>query len=580
MYLNVKKYQEAIDVAIRFQDHGRARDLENQQMQWYKTTGQEAKAAELMLQTGQQMEALQLLLDAGLYARAAKVVMVEPSLLNQREKIATKLVQSDECELAGQLYEAAGDIDTALRLYRKGQIYNRAVELAREVKPQEVIQIERDWAEYLLSKKQADSAIAHCIEAGDSYRAIDAAVQACQWEKATEVFYSINADVTKIHSSIQKLANHFLSIGENEQAAKLFSQIGNSEKAVEGLIQAGKYNEAFELVGKNESAKAYFSERADKEVSLGNYEIGEKLFLASDSADKAITTYHRLGQTKDCVRLAKVYYPDRLAEIYGSLAARAQENEQVKEAEKLWIAAAREGYEQATTCCIEMYANVDKFEDAMRIAGSYGSQEEIQDVVYQWVRSGMSADGISASGVKIIERYSSVESIIERAMATDDQGQNDIEFARCLMKQFGKNAQLEQLNSTFAQALESKHGQEQEAEQYYIKAGKAQEAIMMWLKKGRAGHERAIEIAKKLDLENPEEAIYLEETVKNICEQLENEGAIEQAIQVFVSNGFVRNAVKIAMENGQQQMAIALAEKHMPELVPRLKSYMVSKFIL
>lgn len=41
-----------------------------------------------------------------------------------------------------------------------------AVELARYAFPQEVVRLEEEWGDYLVSQKQLDAAINHFIEAG------------------------------------------------------------------------------------------------------------------------------------------------------------------------------------------------------------------------------------------------------------------------------------------------------------------------------------------------------------------------------------------------------------------------------
>ena len=67
---------------------------------------------------------------------------------------------------AGDLFEKIGDTDRALSAFRKGKTYRRAVELARITFPNEVIRLEEEWGDYLVSQKQLDAAINHFIEAG------------------------------------------------------------------------------------------------------------------------------------------------------------------------------------------------------------------------------------------------------------------------------------------------------------------------------------------------------------------------------------------------------------------------------
>ena len=97
---------------------------------------------------------------------------------------------------AGELYEKVGKNDKAMDSYRKGHAYRRgitvhihffiitlgsvwlfsgriflfvlllAVELSRVAFPREVVKLEEEWGDYLVSQKQLDAAINHYIEAG------------------------------------------------------------------------------------------------------------------------------------------------------------------------------------------------------------------------------------------------------------------------------------------------------------------------------------------------------------------------------------------------------------------------------
>ena len=47
--------------------------------------------------------------------------------------------------------------------------------------------MEEEWGDYLVANKQLDAAINHYIEAGRTVKALDAAVNARQWKKATQI---------------------------------------------------------------------------------------------------------------------------------------------------------------------------------------------------------------------------------------------------------------------------------------------------------------------------------------------------------------------------------------------------------
>lgn len=87
----------------------------------------------------------------------------------------------------GELHEHMGRPKDALSAFRRGHAYRRAVDLARREFPANVIDIEEEWGDWLAAQKQNDAAINHFIEAGQSVKAIEAAIQARQYAKAAGI---------------------------------------------------------------------------------------------------------------------------------------------------------------------------------------------------------------------------------------------------------------------------------------------------------------------------------------------------------------------------------------------------------
>lgn len=82
------------------------------------------------------------------------------------QQIAASLVQAGLYEKAGDLYEQAQSFQQAMEAYRAGGAFRRAIELARNAYPSEVVTLEEQWGDHLSSQKQFNSAITHFIEAG------------------------------------------------------------------------------------------------------------------------------------------------------------------------------------------------------------------------------------------------------------------------------------------------------------------------------------------------------------------------------------------------------------------------------
>ena len=87
----------------------------------------------------------------------------------------------------GELYEHQGRAKDGLTAYRRGRAYRRAVDLARREFPAAVIDVEEEWGDWLASQRQNDAAVNHFIEAGQTVKAIEAALAARQFGKAAGI---------------------------------------------------------------------------------------------------------------------------------------------------------------------------------------------------------------------------------------------------------------------------------------------------------------------------------------------------------------------------------------------------------
>lgn len=72
-------------------------------------------------------------------------------------------------------------------LFIRGHAYRKAVDLARQEFPAEVILIEEKWGDWLVSQKQMDAAINHYIESGQTMKAVEAALDCRQFSKASGI---------------------------------------------------------------------------------------------------------------------------------------------------------------------------------------------------------------------------------------------------------------------------------------------------------------------------------------------------------------------------------------------------------
>ena len=72
----------------------------------------------------------------------------------------------------------------------RGDVYGKALALVQRHFPAEVVALEEQWGDWLMTHHQVDAAINHFIEAGCSIKAVEAALAARQWQKTAAVLDS------------------------------------------------------------------------------------------------------------------------------------------------------------------------------------------------------------------------------------------------------------------------------------------------------------------------------------------------------------------------------------------------------
>ncbi|XP_022255684.1 intraflagellar transport protein 172 homolog [Limulus polyphemus] len=280
MYQELHKWDDALELA-ESRNHPELETFERNYYQWLLDSGQEEKAGELKEKDGDYQGAIGLYLKAGLPAKGARLVAVVPALAGNSElvqKISAALLKGEFFEQAGELFEKINNYEKAMESYRRGKAFSRAVELARLASPADVVSLEEEWGDHLVSMKQLDAAINHYIEAGKTVKALDAAVSARQWKKAVQIIEVID-DPSAVAGYYHKLAQHFASTGEYEVAEHFFVEAGMMKEAVEMYNNAGKWEMAHRLASQSlqpeEVANMYVSQ-AQMLEQQGKYKEAEK----------------------------------------------------------------------------------------------------------------------------------------------------------------------------------------------------------------------------------------------------------------------------------------------------------------
>ncbi|KAL5017204.1 hypothetical protein ScPMuIL_006793 [Solemya velum] len=323
MYQEMHMWDEAIEVAAA-KMHPELDNLRHSYYQWLMDTGQEETAGEVKEKEEDYLAAINLYMKSGLPARAARLVTSREELMTNSDlisRIASALIKGELFERAGDLYEKIKDYTHAMDCFKKGKSFRRAVELARYAFPTDVVKLEEQWGDYLVAQKQLDAAINHYIEAGCTMKAVEAAINSRQWSKAVQILELQDSAMSAGY--YKKIADHYASVGEYETAEKFYVEAGCTREAVDMYNSTGKWEAAHKLAStymKADDVASLYVSQARQLEEQGKFKEAERLYVAVEEPDMAITMYKRHKNFSDMIRLVKAYHPDLLQDTHMHLA--------------------------------------------------------------------------------------------------------------------------------------------------------------------------------------------------------------------------------------------------------------------
>ncbi|XP_068142396.1 LOW QUALITY PROTEIN: intraflagellar transport protein 172 homolog [Drosophila tropicalis] len=465
MYQQLRMWDEAVALAER-RGYARLTELKEQHMDFLLNSEQQEKAGQVLEDQGELQQAMALYLKANKPARAARLALKTPQLLQDEQlmlQVTEGLVHSELYELAGDIAHRLSRPEAALALYRKGGAYARALELARVVAPQEVTALEEQWGDWLVGRKQLDASINHYIEAGATQKALEAAVGAKQWRKAVQIAKVLD-EPELIQRYALDLSKHLAFAGDLDGAEDLLVRANLYKDAIELLNRHGKWERAY-VIGekylKAEQLRELFIQLASNLEEQGKYRDAEKVLIAVNEPDLAIAMYKRRELYDSMIRLVERYHKDLLDSTHLHLARQLESRGKLKNAELHFIASG--DWKSA----VHMYCSSARWEDGYRVAKQKGTEGASQQVAYMWAKS-MPLE----SAVRLLSKLGLLDTAVDFAC---DSGQ--FEFAMELCRFAGKPT--DEVHLKIAMSLEDE-GKFEEAEAEFLKAHKPKEAILMY----------------------------------------------------------------------------------------------------
>lgn len=469
MYKNFRMWNEAVKLAEKRNYKG-LEHLKEERMSYLLSTDQEEQAGEILEEYGDYEKAMNLYLKAEKAAKASRLALKFPQMLDDSHlvsKLTEALVKSELFELAGDIAYKIGRSEAALNLYKRGGAFGRAIELAREVSPDEIINLEEEWGDWLVSKKQLDASINHFIEAGATNKALDSAVGAKQWRKAVQIAKVLD-EPDEIKKYAPDLAKHLAFTGDITEAEDLLVRANMYKEAIELLNKHGKWEKAYGVAEKylnNTEMRDLFVNLATNLEDQGKFRDAEKVLLAVNEPDLAIAMYKRKELYDSMMRLVEKYHKELVDSTHIHLAKQLESRGKFKNAEIHFNSAG--DWKSA----VHMYCTVNRWEDGFRVAKQKGTEGASSQVAYMWAKS-LPIEG----AVRLLNKMNLFEVALSFAC---DSGQFD--FAMDLCKVAGKDP--DDVHLKMAMALEDE-GKFELAEAEFLKANKPKEAILMYTHAG------------------------------------------------------------------------------------------------
>lgn len=473
MYQKVHRFEDSIELALS-KGVPNAEERRNKYLDWLIQTGQHDKAARRYEKEGKIVKAVDQYLKGGFPSSAASLVTrhlssggnVHEDLL---ERISRALISSNLHQKAGEFYEARQMYDQAIDAYKKGHAYRNAVELARKSFPDEVISLEQEWAEWLVSQKQLEGAVHHYIEAGQYKKALNCAIQARQWKRAEQILENLPKREAKAYYA--RIARHYEETQAFQDAKRFYLKADMHREAMKMFENAGMIESMIEVAEtfmSEDQVINMYTEQAKRLETQHRYREAESLYLKADEIDFAISMYKNHHLFDDMIRLVSKYRKVHLKDAHVQIGRQLEGEGNLRDAERHYIESGQ------WTDAVSMYRNTNNWEEAIQITKTYGPGDQWKRVAIQQAVMVATESQDDEKGAQLLFKRGLFEEAInfclERALWNFA-----FDIARTSME-----SKIPEVHKEYAVYLEENE-RYREAEEEYINGNYPREAIDMWI---------------------------------------------------------------------------------------------------
>ncbi|VDM16004.1 unnamed protein product [Hydatigera taeniaeformis] len=566
MYTEMHRYEKALEIA-EAKNWSNLEMLREDYNKWLVETGQMEVLGDFRARDADNATAVSLYLRASVPGKAAALALSDASLSEDRgvlEQIAQccnlftlliqALIRANQQEKAGELYKRLRQYEAAMRCFRAGGAFQKALDVAREHLPSEVVWLEEEWGNYLVTRRQLDAAISHFIEAGAYVKALEAATKAGEWTKMAEILSSIdtgdNSDSTMeaVAPYRLELARHYAHTRQFALAEKTFLAAGEPKLAIEMYTDAGMWEEAHDLASANmqqDALNTMYIQQAETLEHSGKLKEAERLYLTVKRVDRAMTMYKNQRQYREMARIVRTHKPELLEQTLIRIAQELECEGNLRQAEQYYMEAGE------WKSVVNMYRTRDLWEEAFRVAGECRQQPELRkQVAFLWAKH-LGSD----SAVRLLNRLGLLHTAID--YATEHCA---FEFAFELVRSCPAE-KVAEVHNKYAMFLEDE-GKLSEAEEQFIKAGRPREAVLMYVH--NQDWTSAARVAREHDPESVNDVLLGQARIAF------SERDFSQAEALLLRAQRPDMAVRAYRETGHWEDAIRVAQAYLPSKLQEL----------
>jgi intraflagellar transport protein 172 len=255
--------------------------------------------------------------------------------------------------------------------------------------------------------------------------------------------------------------------------------------------------------------------------------------------------YRKREEFEQMLRLVSKYSKEHLTDTYKIIAEQFELKGNLKKAEHYYVEA------KMWTSAMSMYRQLEKWEDAKRVAKAHGGKQAFEKVVLAQAHATFKESGAEA-GAQLLAKHGLVEIAIDYAIE-----HSNFQHAFELAEHSAKH-KIPDIHLKKALALEDDE-QFKLAEDEYLKAHKPKEAIDMYV------HQRdwvsAMRIAEAFDRESVKDVMVHQ--AKDDAEQ----NKLQSAEGLYIQAGKPELAVQMYVQKRMVNEAVRVCKKHCPHML-------------